>query len=142
MVRSRNNTLRTIALHWCDELQLMPFPFVSRELTVMDVIDGYCVLRPEPREEHNEESVMTVPDELLSTNSPEVGAANGSADKSVEDSEEIFTELIRSLEQQIRSQQKTEVIHWFRPSPVRPTRCYGGIISLQSQKEENHWRPQ
>ncbi|AWP12383.1 Hypothetical protein SMAX5B_019019 [Scophthalmus maximus] len=30
-------------------MQLMPFPFVSRELTVMDVIDGYCVLRPEPR---------------------------------------------------------------------------------------------
>ncbi|XP_060930979.1 tripartite motif-containing protein 16-like [Limanda limanda] len=43
-------------------------------------------------------------------------AVNGSADKAVEDSEEIFTELIRLLEkrssdvkQQIRSQQETEV---------------------------------
>ncbi|XP_060948293.1 tripartite motif-containing protein 16-like [Limanda limanda] len=43
-------------------------------------------------------------------------ALNGSADKAVEDSEEIFTELIRLLEkrssdvkQQIRSQQETEV---------------------------------
>ncbi|XP_060932386.1 E3 ubiquitin/ISG15 ligase TRIM25-like, partial [Limanda limanda] len=44
-------------------------------------------------------------------------AVNGSADKAVEDSEEIFTELIRllekrssdRLEQQIRSQQETEV---------------------------------
>ncbi|XP_034455777.1 tripartite motif-containing protein 16-like [Hippoglossus hippoglossus] len=43
-------------------------------------------------------------------------AVNGSADKAVEDSEKIFTELIRLLEkrssdvkQQIRSQQKTEV---------------------------------
>ncbi|AWP12384.1 Hypothetical protein SMAX5B_018978 [Scophthalmus maximus] len=33
---------------------------------------------------------------------------------------------------------ESRVIHWFRPSPVQPTRCYGGIISLQSQKEENH----
>ncbi|XP_060934242.1 tripartite motif-containing protein 16-like [Limanda limanda] len=47
-------------------------------------------------------------------------AVNGSADKAVEDSEEIFTEMIRLLEerssdveQQIRSQQETEV------SPVR-----------------------
>ncbi|XP_060934347.1 tripartite motif-containing protein 16-like [Limanda limanda] len=47
-------------------------------------------------------------------------AVNGSADKAVEDSEEIFTELIRLLEkrssdmeQQIRSQQETEL------SPVR-----------------------
>ncbi|XP_056248357.1 tripartite motif-containing protein 16-like [Seriola aureovittata] len=46
----------------------------------------------------------------------EVEAINGSADKAVEDSEEIFTELIRLMEkrssdvkQQIRSQQKTEV---------------------------------
>ncbi|XP_056247541.1 tripartite motif-containing protein 16-like [Seriola aureovittata] len=46
----------------------------------------------------------------------EVKAINGSADKSVEDSEKIFTELIRLMEkrssdvkQQIRSQQKTEV---------------------------------
>ncbi|XP_060939095.1 tripartite motif-containing protein 16-like [Limanda limanda] len=43
-------------------------------------------------------------------------AVNGSADKAVEDNEEIFTELIRllekrssDLEQQIRSQQETEV---------------------------------
>ncbi|CAB1454158.1 unnamed protein product [Pleuronectes platessa] len=43
-------------------------------------------------------------------------AINGSADKAVEDSEEIFTELIRLLKkisshvkQQIRSQQETEV---------------------------------
>ncbi|XP_060942285.1 E3 ubiquitin/ISG15 ligase TRIM25-like [Limanda limanda] len=47
---------------------------------------------------------------------PEEEAVNGSADKAVEDSEEIFTELIRLLEkrssdveQQIRSQQETEV---------------------------------
>ncbi|XP_022617442.1 tripartite motif-containing protein 16-like [Seriola dumerili] len=46
----------------------------------------------------------------------EVEAINGSADKAVEDSEKIFTELIRLMEkrssdvkQQIRSQQKTEV---------------------------------
>ncbi|XP_022617443.1 tripartite motif-containing protein 16-like [Seriola dumerili] len=46
----------------------------------------------------------------------EVKAINGSADKAVEDSEKIFTELIRLMEkrssdvkQQIRSQQKTEV---------------------------------
>ncbi|XP_060927592.1 tripartite motif-containing protein 16-like [Limanda limanda] len=46
----------------------------------------------------------------------EVEAVNGSADKAVEDSEEIFTEMIRLLEerssdveQQIRSQQETEV---------------------------------
>ncbi|XP_053288993.1 tripartite motif-containing protein 16 [Pleuronectes platessa] len=46
----------------------------------------------------------------------EEGAINGSADKAVKDSEEIFTELIRLLEkrcsdvkQQIRSQQETEV---------------------------------
>ncbi|XP_060948793.1 tripartite motif-containing protein 16-like [Limanda limanda] len=47
---------------------------------------------------------------------PEEEALNGSADKAVEDSEEIFTELIRVLEkrssdveQQIRSQHETEV---------------------------------
>ncbi|XP_060942057.1 tripartite motif-containing protein 16-like [Limanda limanda] len=47
---------------------------------------------------------------------PEEEAVNGSADKAVEDSEEIFTEMIRLLEerssdveQQIRSQQETEV---------------------------------
>ncbi|XP_022624976.1 tripartite motif-containing protein 16-like [Seriola dumerili] len=46
----------------------------------------------------------------------EVEAINGSADKAVEDSEKIFTELIRLMEkrgsdvkQQIRSQQETEV---------------------------------
>ncbi|KAF0032191.1 hypothetical protein F2P81_014481 [Scophthalmus maximus] len=46
----------------------------------------------------------------------ELGAVNGSADKAVEDSEKIFTELIRLVEkrssdvkQQIRSQQKTEL---------------------------------
>ncbi|TKS79971.1 Tripartite motif-containing protein 16 [Collichthys lucidus] len=46
----------------------------------------------------------------------EVEAINGSADKAVEDSEKIFTELIRLMEkrrsdvkQQVRSQQKTEV---------------------------------
>ncbi|XP_022617446.1 E3 ubiquitin/ISG15 ligase TRIM25-like [Seriola dumerili] len=46
----------------------------------------------------------------------EVEAINGSADKAVEDSEKIFTKLIRLMEkrssdvkQQIRSQQKTEV---------------------------------
>ncbi|XP_033988023.1 tripartite motif-containing protein 16-like [Trematomus bernacchii] len=46
----------------------------------------------------------------------EVEAVNGSADKAVEDSEKIFTELIRLMEkrssdvkQQVRSQQKSEV---------------------------------
>ncbi|XP_047188190.1 tripartite motif-containing protein 16-like isoform X1 [Scophthalmus maximus] len=36
-------------------------------------------------------------------------AVNGSADKAVEDSEKIFAEMIRSLKQQIRSKQETEV---------------------------------
>ncbi|AWP03566.1 putative tripartite motif-containing protein 16-like [Scophthalmus maximus] len=36
-------------------------------------------------------------------------AVNGSADKAVEDSEKIFTELIRSLKMQIRFQQETEL---------------------------------
>uniref|UniRef100_A0A3P8PYD9 B box-type domain-containing protein n=1 Tax=Astatotilapia calliptera TaxID=8154 RepID=A0A3P8PYD9_ASTCA len=46
----------------------------------------------------------------------EVEAINGSADKAVEDSEKMFTELIRLLQkrssdvkQQVRSQQETEV---------------------------------
>ncbi|XP_042369497.1 tripartite motif-containing protein 16-like [Plectropomus leopardus] len=39
----------------------------------------------------------------------EVEDINGSADKAVEHSEEIFTELIRLVKQQLRSQQQTEV---------------------------------
>ncbi|CAB1412408.1 unnamed protein product [Pleuronectes platessa] len=69
----------------------------------------------------------------------EEGAINGSADKAVNDSEKIFTELIRLLEkrssdvnQQIRSQQETEVSRVREPQE----RLEQEIIELKRKDHE------